>query len=734
MRKAPRILIRRLIPLFLIGVAALSVAVLVAFSLGASTYHVTGQMVYTPLPSMGTKDLYEPPDLKTLLTMVKTPSNLARLKDEFHLVEPVRLLDQLIEVDNPSLTNTIDLSLDWGDADQGQDILNRLMAIYAEEVARMRRVKLAGYVDDMGNSVRITRRRRSAAAEAMRKFNAEVAIDDFTSGPKDLADKIAFFEAALDRARADEVRYMKTTADSKRRLEETKKLDAAKAAKEAEEEAQQQSTTDIRNKQSRLMEQRAQEKYEKEIAVQIDLKRAELDRALVLYRRRMTTEQEIQELRGDLKRLYAKIEITPNVGRIDEEIAKLDDLIVPQKKTKKPKQSPIITQLLVWEMQNEQSLLHTQARIDHFKTELALHRRRLQKLTQLFDEGESLNKEVEAVDQQLLTIEQQKSAFEQMLGYEPHEFTVTSPATHLLNPPSSNKKKLAMMTLLAVGLLLAGPMLAWDFYQARQADGAVLMSGYGLATISPPLETENLIGRRQALNTRRWCDQVSLRLQQLAPHPGSVVLLSHHRLVPLDAMLWYATAGALSERDERVCVVLAQTDPEAHSLFVAALTQPGRVDPSPAGRFTGLTEYLSEECDSVDELIVRTPRRNVDVITAGMGPLETNRLATRRMDTLFEQLKPRYTMIMLIGPEFADTLGVEIVARQADGVVVCGEEDAAFAAAEEYTLSSLFELDAPMWGHVVRPNEDPIEIAAQCERAAAAIAASLPTGAIEGDG
>ena len=716
MRKAPRILIRRLIPLTLIGLASLGVAVLAALSFGSSTYHITGQMVYTPLPSMGTKDLYEPPDLKTLLTMVKTPSNLARLKDEFHLAEPVRLLDQLIEVDNPSLTNTIDLALDWGDPEQGQEMLDRLMGLYADEVARMRRAKLAGYVDDMGNTVRMTKRRRQAAAEAMRKFNADVAIDSFDSGPKELADKISFLESALERAYADEVRYVETTADSKRRLEETKKADEKQAAKEAEEEAQQQSTTDIRNKQSRLAEIRAQARFEKEMKVQIDLKREELDRALVLYERRMATEQEVQKLRGELKQLYAKLEITPKIAGIDSEMAKLDELIVPQaSKKKKPKQSPIITQLLVWEMQNEQSLLATRARIDHYKAELALQRRRLQKLMSLFDEGEALAAEVDAIDQQLILAETQKAAFEQMLAYEPHEFTVTSTATHLLTPPSSNKKKLAMMAVLAIGLLLAGPMLAWDFYQARQADGAILMSGFGLPTISPPLESEKLIGRRQALNTRRWCDQVSLRLQQLAPQPGSVVLLSHHRLNALDATLWYATAGALAERDERVCVVIAQTDPEAHALFVSALTQPGRPDPSPAGRFTGLAEYLSEETDSIDEVIVRTPRRNVDVITAGMKPLATNKMATRRMDLLFEQLKPRYSMILLLGPEFADTLGVEIVARQADGVVVCGEENAIFASEEEYTLQSLFELDAPMWGHVVRPHEDPALAIAKAE-------------------
>ena len=711
MRKLPHIILRRLLPLILIGVAALAVAVVTAMTFGQSTYHISAQLVYTPLPTAGVKDLYEPPELKTLLNMVKTPENLARLKDEFHLVEPVRLLDQLIEVDNPSLTDTITIALDWSDADEGTRMLDRLMAIYSENVADLRRAKLAGYVADMESAVQLTRRRRSGAAEALRKFNAELAITDFESGPKELTDQIASMEFSLEQLFADEARYKATVADSERRLEESKRVEAEKAAKEAEEDAAQESLTDQRNRQARLAELIARAEFEKEVQIQIAVAREAYNRALSLYERHMETRAEVEKLRGDLLRLQAKIEKTPKIVEWEGEMAEIDKTLVPAAGKKRPKQSPIITQLLVWDMQNKQDLLGTQSKIDHYKGELAMARRRLQKLQQVWDEGEALQLEVESLDRQLQLVEQQRNAFEQILNYKPHEFSVASPATHLLTPPSSNRKKLALMALLAIGLLLAGPMLAWDFYRARQADGAVLMSGFGLPTISPPLAGDRLLGRRQAMNARRWCDQVSLRIQQLAPQPGTVVLLTHHRPTSLDAMLWYGTAGALSERDERVCVVLAQPDETTHALFVEALTQPGRPDPSPAGRFTGLAEWLAEECDDVEELIVRTPRRNVDVVTGGMRPVSTNRMATRRMDELFAALRPRYSLVLVVGPEFEDTLGVEIAARQADGVIVCGEEDAAFDAAEEYTLSSLIELQAPLWGHVVRPNDDPVHSA-----------------------
>ena len=718
MRKIPKILVRRMLPLFLIGVAAVSVAVLTALSFGSSTYHITGQMVYTPLPTAGTKDLYEPPELRTLITMVKSPTNLAQLQEEFHLVEPVRVLDQLIEVDNPSLTNTIDISLDWGDPDQGRLLLDRLMSVYIEQVAQMRKAKLAGYVNDLEMQVNLVKRRKQGASQALRDFNAEVAIDDFENGPKILSDRIAAMESQLDKLKVEENASIAKGADSKRRLQESQEKAAQDAEAEAAAAAAQESLTDIRNRQARLAEKKAEAQFRKEIKVQIDLLRRQYDDKLALFQRRMATEQEVLKIRGELMQLYAKIEVTPEIAAYDHEIAELDKAVVPETGKKKAKQSPIITNLLVTEMVNEQDLLGIRARMTMLQADLAIGRRRLQKLMALYSEGEQLQREVETIDQQLLRTENQRHAFEQMLSYEPHEFTVTSAATGLLTPPSSNRKKLAIMAVLAIGILLAGPMLAWDFYRARQADGAVLMTGFGLPTISPPLQNDRLIGRRQALNTRRWCDQVSLRLQQLAPQPGSVVLLTHHRSTALDATLWYGTAGALAERDERVCVVLAQTDPERHGVFVAALTQPGRADPSPARRFTGLAEYLGEETDSIDEVVVRTSRRNVDVVTAGMSDLSTNRMATRRMDRLFEELKPRYSLILLIGPEFADTLGVEIVARQADGVIVCGEQDAAFQSDEEYTLQSLFELEAPMWGHVVRPDEDPGSLQAVAEKAA----------------
>ena len=708
MRQLPRILLARLIPLALIGVASVAVAVVSALTLGQSTYHISAQMVYTPLPGTGGdgRKLYEPPDLRTLTTLVKSAGNLARLKQEFHLVEPVRLLEQSIEVSNPSMTDTLDLKLDWGDADQGRRMLDRLMRIFAEQVADMRREKLKGYVADMEASVRLTRTRRRSASDAIRDFNAAASVEDIATAPEQIADQIVKLEIEKDKAEVEEARFVVAVQDSERLLDQSKREEAEKAEKEAAEEAQQESMTDIRNQQNRLSELLEAERFQAEIIARIEVKRNELNREMSLYKQSLSTLEKVERIRGELTQLYARIEKTPRIIELEADMAELDKAIVPQSTKKKPKQSPIIMQLLARDMHNKQELLKARAQIDFINQELLKAHRRSVMLQQLRNEAESLQLELDSVDERLAELERQKSTFEQLVGFDPHEFTVTSPASHLLTPPSSNKKKVAVVVLAASLLLLAGPLLAWDLFRSRKGDASGTLERHGFGVISPPLLTDRPFGRRQALNVRRWCDQVSLRIQQLAPQPGSVVLLTHHRPTELDGTLWYGTAAALAERDETVCVVLAQPDDESHAVFVGSLTQPGRPDRSPAQRFTGLTEYLTSQTDSVDELIVHTPRRNVDVVTAGMTPLVTNRMATRRMDGLITQLRERYSIVLLVGPEFGDTLGVEIVARQADGVIVCGEEGAAFGLGEDYTLQSLIELNAPVWGHVLRPVDD----------------------------
>ena len=707
-RKLPAILVRRMLLLSVIVAVAAAAGVGLATRLGETTHTLTATMVYTPLPSARElKEVYDPPDLKTLLTFLKTPDTLAKLTEEFQTGVPPRVLDKLIEVDNPTQTATVRLTLGWSDADRGAQLLDKLMAYYSQRVAEMRRVKLRGYVADLDRATLHAERRRDEAYEALRRFNARLGVEDYDGAPELVTKRIEGMEFQLARLLVEEKSIAKLIADTKERTLRGKRQAEEEAAREAAESAQTESVTEMRQRQNRMSEKRRDERAKLQVLAQIESKRAELARVNNLYRQHFASVEEVEALKTELRVLYAKVVETPEIATLTEEIQKLDEAVIPSKEPK-VKTSPIITQLLTTEMQHEQDLLGTQVKIETLRSNLLIERRLLENLVARRQEGEALEQEVENLSQQVAIVAGQRAAFERLLAYEPHEFTVTAPASASLEAPASNRKKMAVLGFAPVLLLLAGPLLLWDLWKARQPDVSLMMAQHGLPDLSPPKPPPGLLGPKpfRRSDRRRWCDQVALRLQQLSPRVGAAVLVSPHRFEADTAEMWSGVACSLASREERVLVVLASTDAAQNAAHLGAAFDPGGIgdEANPPPQTPGLLEHLTTGEGDPRDLVQRTPYPGVFVLPAGGGVLSTPLLASKRMDALMEAVRQDYTSILLAGPDFADSITVEVLTRFSDGVVVSCRENAPFGADDTYCLESLLELDTPVWGVAVRPD------------------------------
>lgn len=713
MRKLPAILVRRVLPLAVCVFVASCVGVAFALVKGQVTYKLTSTMVYTPLPiSSELRNIYQPPQLKTLLTFVKTPASLGRLASEFDAPVPVRLLGRMIDVKNPSQTDTLLLSMDWHDAAEGAAMLDRLMQLYAVEVTSMRRAKLRGYVSDLQHSVVSARRRREAAYEALARFNRRIGVDDYRTAPVAMEQRIEHLESRLANLRAQAQASELLVEDTRKRKIEGERLAAAEAAREAAAEAESESLDEIRRRQERMTQKRQEERTRMEALARIDAKTKELARVRELYTRHFASLDEVQKLQAELKGLYAQVLETPRIAALSTEIERLDKAVIPSKGNKKPS-NPIIRQLLTAELTHEQALIGQRVEIEQLETQLAAERRSLDLISADRKEGEALQQEVADLSAQVSTVEAQRAAFERLLTYEPHEFTVAAQASAAMESPGSNRMKMVVMGFAPVFLLLAGPLLAWDLWNARQPDIGLFLLQHGVPALSPPRPRPGVFGPAPFTfaERRRWCDQVALRMQQSAPRVGSCVMLSNHDLTVVDADLWADVALSLASREEQVLVVLATPDAEDAVRFIDALTTPeaargpGRMAVDSL-RCRGLAEYLRGPAEIEDALasVVRTPGSGVDVLTAGRGVLTTAMLASRRMDALIDAVRPRYSTILLVGPDFADSVTVEVLARLADGVVIGCHENAPFNTDEVHCLESLVELGAPLWGVAVRPD------------------------------
>jgi Mrp family chromosome partitioning ATPase len=114
-----------------------------------------------------------------------------------------------------------------------------------------------------------------------------------------------------------------------------------------------------------------------------------------------------------------------------------------------------------------------------------------------------------------------------------------------------------------------------------------------------------------------------------------------------------------------------------------------------------LTDYLTFACDRPGEILRPTSIPGVDHIGTGLADAPSDLLATRRMKELIEFLRGRYTMVIVLGPAVAERVDLEILAAQANGIVLLLQAARHREAALRRFLDSMRELKAPLLGSVV---------------------------------
>jgi Mrp family chromosome partitioning ATPase len=142
-------------------------------------------------------------------------------------------------------------------------------------------------------------------------------------------------------------------------------------------------------------------------------------------------------------------------------------------------------------------------------------------------------------------------------------------------------------------------------------------------------------------------------------------------------------ASCLARRDERVLVL------------------DGRLGEASDGGTPGLREYLSFSVAEADEVIRPGPLPGVDVLPAGKPVTCGDALATHRMRELIEELRSRYTLILLQGPSLHDPVDLSILAAFTEGMIIVAERPPVSLPVARKTLASLVRLEAPLIGQVV---------------------------------
>jgi Mrp family chromosome partitioning ATPase len=680
------------------------------------TWIVDGTLVFTNIPIPNdAKGMYDSPQLKTMCNFIKSPNLLAKVIEEAELPINVQVLSKLVDYETSMTRQDVGITMSTENPEEGILAVNKLMELFPLLIADLRKNQVRAYIDDMTGALNENTGRLKDAQTRLNEFNASLNVVD---GALEEVNLIADIDTAVEAL--EKQQRLKTNLESMigkvealvRALKET---DEAADKEEKNAEAAQESLADNRRRQDRLNELVFEEREKIKVNAQVKAKQKEFDRALELYEQDFISKAECEKLEAQLKSLIAIIEENSNIKEWKAELERLDQMVVP-KSTKKKSTSPIIVQTLSAKMQAQVDGAAVQSEINQLKLAIIGKKKRLMRIVGMKQRTQVLMKDIENIETERDAIEVQISALRKLEGYGSREFSVVTPATTMLHAPTSTKKKSFILGFMGIVFLLAAPAAALVVVSILKVTVYDKLIDSGLLDLWPTRPNrisylKRTVGPLTTL-TEDWSQMVALRFQQMSPGKGSVVVTSPVISDDDDGLLMTRVAQYLALRDEKVLIVSTTNDLRERAAFQTSVdAMAPKAKPSsrnaPKDEATalkkGIAELLVREVDQLSDVITQTPTSGVDYMTAGRKHIPIDLLSTGRFSKLIDYLKSQYSVILVVGPQLQDTLALEIHARYADGIMFLVNGKELLSGPMKYSLQSLADLNAPLWGVSVRP-------------------------------
>jgi Mrp family chromosome partitioning ATPase len=402
-----------------------------------------------------------------------------------------------------------------------------------------------------------------------------------------------------------------------------------------------------------------------------------------------------QQQLAELRESVGVVDIDKDLGQMSEQIADLESELRKERLS----QTTLLAQKKTTNLATV--LLINRTEIGQLEGLLAERRKGAEKIKAVRRQMQTLADEVTVAALNRQRAETELAAQDQLRGSLYNELAVIQPARPGLDPVTSNSKKLMLGVFCLCGLLFVIP-LGWTELRAwKEHPLTTTARQIGLSVLAAPHSEPGSSPRIRALAppaAGEYARLLALRIQQCAAKPGYTVLFSGLDRGASPTVLLTSLAKCFAERDHRVLLMDIQAGHDQSFAWEGLLTDSDRKSAATAEPRYGVSNYLTFERPDVDELTLSTVIPDVDCLGAGTTPLPVEGLGTRRMSELFEQLRERYTLILVAGPRVDRSVDLELLAARVDGIVFHTSKSGGPDARAAQAVRHLIELDAPILG------------------------------------
>lgn len=651
--------------------------------------------------SIGT--IAESVDLANMSGFVTSYPVLSKINDTLGGGFPVPLLEKSVTVETSRMTKTLFMTLEWGDKDECQELLEQLVIEYPKYVASVRQSIAQGLLDELNQQIAATKTRLNASRTRLRDFLRDNNIVDFDQDIVLKQAHVLSLETTIASLKRDGVSMKNQLEMLDKQVQSLRQ--EAKAEEEADRkfEAAEESLSDNRRRQNRLRELIEEERRVLEVRSKIELLRTEYERAQALASKKLIPVSQLEAVRSQLLALISQVTESEKIKKWQTELEDLDKTVVPANRNSK-KSSPIIAQILAKKLEAELKIAHGERSLIEVERELEATRLQIASFQAKRNDLRTLQDEVTGIVAELASLQAKSGELLQLSSLGPVEFTVISPAATGQFPVRSNRKKMFAGIALVTILLSGTSIAAFDVLLCGIIPTDAQVAMLGLPILSCPDET--LVGPSESvLRYGESVRKIAFDVRRRIPDHGAVLLLSSMTDSTRFVTFVEDLAECYARRDERILILDARQVADGIGEFADILRYETILDQvdsdwDQADMFLpGLSDWLTMRVAALEKVIHGTTLPGTDLMLPGNSCIGEE-YATIRMRELMDSIRGSYSIILMIGPATELKNELQILGTYVDGIALSFEATERLNPGVSETIEALVETQSPLIGAV----------------------------------
>ena len=635
----------------------------------------------------------------TLIDLIKTPEVIDIARTKIDLPVRIKTVASAIDFELRKKTTLLEIRTEWDDAQIVSDLANSTYEAFFEKLAEMQSEKRTKDLDDLTARLKEVKSELTIRDRELKDFTLENQIVDLDKEALAYLQQLVTLDTDYDR----EISHLKSVRKQQDTLKKIIEELKAKAAKEAEEMAQKSASVTIANvKVQRLRERISEVQTDRAREANMAVRQQELDRGTTLRKLDAISQSEYDQIVAEYKAAKAMSTDTEEILKWKAEIKELDKSIVPTGGGIST-ESMVLMQTLIAKTIDLQ--LETTASAERVKALDDARDRaqdRLNVIPQVKQAYAERLRRVEALANDRKALQATIALLTRKLGSSKIPFRVISRAKPPLFHSSSNTKLIFIALVMLGGMASVGLVVfleILDFNIKSKGSLNAAFSAPALASFPCRKNPRTLLpGALQLEEDVERYRRLILELKRSLPQKDNATLIITGSTTEVGVTTATLNiAERLQDPENTVLIIDAHTQPQISKprrITLSEFTAPTAVTP-------GLGDYLASDKYATEDILHTIEGTEIQTILCSQNTPIEELLNATKLHGLIEQMKTRFTYILIDAPALDVGIETEHLAQYADAAFYVAKTRKKNIIAEKMAYKKLEKANIPVVGSLV---------------------------------